>query len=143
MVPKLEFFNILFRNLKNESYHTANLSKKDINYIENLIINRPNIIYNIYDKLDNIVITNIIKIYDIPDIVISLFETYNSDIENNNIKGIDIINVIEFTLDSIFDQSVLNLSDIDIKNIKKITKSSLKLLNYNSNNIENNNCCFL
>lgn len=122
---------ILYDNIRNENF-SINLTEDEIIFIHNLIEKNESIFQEIETEINKIDNENKIDYHDIPEIVILISEIYQSHI----IENVSLINIVQFTLDSIFDLNLVPVSEFEGKLIKKLINSSIKLLKMNINFIE-------
>ena len=71
---------------------------------------------------------NKIDLHDIPQIILLLSTAYNSIPINQYFINIDIVNIIQYTIDSILDSGIIILPQIELTIIKQVVDSSIQLL---------------
>jgi uncharacterized protein YutE (UPF0331/DUF86 family) len=121
---------ILYDNIRNENF-SINLIEDEIIFIHNLVKKNESLFNKIEEEINKIDNENKIDYHDIPEIVILISEIYQSYIIEESIENISLINIVQFTLDSIFDLNLVSVSEFEEKLIKKLIKSSIQLLKIN------------
>lgn len=138
---KISLINILYTNLTNENF-SIKLTKEEIVYIHNLIEKNSIFFHEIEEQINNIDNDNNADYHDIPQIVLLIANKYHLNISKESIDNISLINIVQFTLDSMFDLNLVEVSKSDAILIKKLIDSSIKLLKMNSNFVkEESDCC--
>ena len=99
---------------------------EDINYLNLLIQISPQIFDYIEVQIQQININNKIKYYELPNIILLIASLLKNNIIKNDIKNINLINIIKFIIDTSIILVPLNSDDNYI--IKLVIESSLKLL---------------
>ena len=135
---------ILYDNIRNENF-SIDLNEDEIIFIHNLIEKNELLFQEIEIEINKIDNENKIDYHDIPEIVILISKIYKSHIIEESIRNISLINIVQFTLDSIFDLNLVPVSEFEGKLIKKLIDSSIKLLKINPNFIrekEEEKYCF-
>uniref|UniRef100_A0A6C0H8S7 Uncharacterized protein n=1 Tax=viral metagenome TaxID=1070528 RepID=A0A6C0H8S7_9ZZZZ len=123
---------------------TINLTLEDINYLNLLIQISPQIFDYIELQIRQININNKIKYYELPNIILCIASLLKKDVLKNDIKNINLINIIKFIIDTSI--VLVPLRNEDTYIIKVVIESSLKLLIFELKTYEQNkryNCmCF-
>lgn len=132
---KISLKKILYENIRNDNF-SINLMNNEIIFIHNLIENNENLFNKIEEEINKIDNENKIDYHDIPQIVILISNIYQSYMVEESIENISLINIVQFTLDSIFDLNLVQVSDFETNLIKKLINSSIQLLRMNSNIIK-------
>jgi hypothetical protein len=118
--------NISLRNLNNHILQIS-LSPNEIAYLKIIINERPTIFIKILSNINKIIYDNTIYLQDIPQIILVLSDIYKSNIIEEILPGVDLINIIEYTINSIVDSKLFYLQeDSDI--VKLLVDSSIELL---------------
>ena len=139
--------------LQNLNIHTLqiSLSPNEIAYLKRTINERPSIFIKILSNINKIIYDNTIYLQDIPQIILVLSDIYRSNIIEEIIAGVDLTNIIEYTINSILYSKLFYLQeDLDI--VKLLVDSSIELLRIKISIIEKEEekkeeeikyCCFL
>jgi len=135
--------------LQNLNIHTLQitLSPNEIAYLKRIINERPSIFIKISSSINKIIYDNTIYLQDIPQIILVLSDIYRSNIIEEIIAGVDLTNIIEYTINSILYSKLFYLQeDLDI--VKLLVDSSIELLRIKISIIEKEEeeikyCCFL
>ena len=139
--------------LQNLNIHTLQitLSPNEIAYLKRTINERPSIFIKILSNINKIIYDNTIYLQDIPQIILVLSDIYRSNIIEEIIAGVDLTNIIEYTINSILYSKLFYLQeDLDI--VKLLVDSSIELLRIKISIIEKEEekkeeeikyCCFL
>jgi hypothetical protein len=139
--------------LQNLNIHTLQitLSPNEIAYLKRTINERPSIFIKIFSNINKIIYDNTIYLQDIPQIILVLSDVYRSNIIEEIIAGVDLTNIIEYTINSILYSKLFYLQeDLDI--VKLLVDSSIELLRIKISIIEKEEekkeeeikyCCFL
>ena len=137
--------DILLHNL---NIHTLqiSLSPNEITYLKRIINERPSIFIKMLSNINKIIYDNTIYLQDIPQIIVVLSDVYRSNIIEEILPGVDLINIIEYTLNTILYSKLFYLQeDLDI--VKLLVDSSIELLRIKISIIEKKEeeikyCCF-
>jgi hypothetical protein len=142
--------NILLKNLNNHALQ-INLNPNEIKYLKRLISERPTIFIKIPININKIIYDDTIYLQDIPQIILMLSDIYRINIIPQEIAGVDLINIIAYTINSIIDSKILHLQD-DSDSVKLLVESSIELLRIkisivekekeNKKEEEEKYCCF-
>jgi len=126
----------LENNLNNPVIAT-NLTPAEFAYVHTLlqseydISGNTGIISRIQTEFNSIIKDGIISLHDIPQLVLLITDILKSNIVQNTIQNVGIINIIKFILDSLFDSNVLPLNTTELYLVKTLVDSSLQLLQTN------------
>ena len=95
-------------------------------------------------NIDLIIVDNIINFHNIPQIIMVLSTIYSSNIIVKMLDGVDLINIIQFTINSILDSNIIPLPNVELLIIKNLVDASINLLRINMRaiEIESKYCCF-
>lgn len=138
--------------LQNLNIHTLQitLSPNEITYLKRIINERPSIFIKISSNINKIIYDNTIYLQDIPQIILVLSDVYRSNIIEEILPGVDLTNIIEYTINSILYSKLFYLQeDLDI--VKLLVDSSIELLRIKISIIEKEEekkeeeikyCCF-
>lgn len=126
----------------NKSNLSVQLNENEIDFLKELIMNHPETFQEINENLNSILADKKIDIQDIPQIILLISNAYHSISINNIFENVDIINVIQYTIDSMIDSGIIPLPQIELTIIKQVIDSSIKLLRLTLPTIETgiNNC---
>ena len=123
---------ILLRNLAtNNTNLSVRLNDNEIAYLNELLNENPNVFYKISAALTDVIEYKRIDLHDFPIITLLISNVYNSAILENLLKNVDIINIVQYTIDSILDAELLPLSHLDIDVIEQTVDASVSLLRMN------------
>ena len=145
----IDLSDILLQNL-NRPILQITLSQNEIQYLKKLINDRPVLFLKMTISINKIIYDNIVYLQDIPQIILLLSDIYRSNIIEEILPGIDLINIIEYTINSIINSKLLYFQD-DIDIIKLLVDSSIELLRIKISIIEKEKhdkkeeikyCCF-
>jgi hypothetical protein len=106
------------------------LSPRELALI-NQILGDENVGAKINDLFTKILADGKIDVYDVPNLVLVLTEIYKTHIINKGITDVNVINMIELTLDCILDSDLVPIPEMEKKIMKSIIETSLKLLETN------------
>ncbi len=112
--------------------NSLKLSKEEIDYIKLLLSDSPELFKKIEDNINIIIKDDKLDIHDIPQLILLITSVVKIDYKNMN-KKIDIINVIEYIINTIIESGILPLPQCDVPVVKNIIFSSLELLRTNTN----------
>jgi len=141
--------DILLENL-NIHIQQISLSPNEIAYLKRTINERPSIFIKVLLNINKTTYDNTIYLQDIPQIILILSDMYRSNIIEEKIAGVDIINIIEYTINSILYSKLFYLQD-DLDIVKLLVDSSIELLRIKISIIEKEEekkeeeikyCCF-
>ena len=141
--------SILLENLNNHILQIS-LSPNEIAYLKRTINERPSIFIKVLLNINKTTYDNTIYLQDIPQIILILSDMYRSNIIEEKIAGVDIINIIEYTINSILYSKLFYLQD-DLDIVKLLVDSSIELLRIKISIIEKEEekkeeeikyCCF-
>jgi len=138
----MSFTNILLHNLSNPKKISISLNPNEIRYIKKMVDDHPEIFDKISIQINDLIQEKILGIHDLPQIIIIISNVYNSNIISEIRYKVDIINVVQYTIDSILDCDLIPLPEIEESIIKKIVDSSINLLRMNIKK-EEEICCSL
>ena len=114
-----------------------NLTPNEITYINTLlqaeldISGNFGIISQIKTEFNNIIKEGGISLHDIPDLILLITNILKTNILQNTIKNVGILNIIKFILDTLFDSNLLPLNTNETALLKTLVDSSLQLLETN------------
>lgn len=139
--------DILLQNL-NIHILQISLSPNEIVYLKRIINERPSTFIKMLSNINKIIYENTIYLQDIPQIILVLSDVYRSNIIEEILPGVDLINIIEYTINSILYSKLFYLQeDLDI--VKLLVDSSIELLRIKISIIEKEEdkeeikyCCF-
>ena len=139
----LHFSNILLKNLDHPEKISISLNENEIKYIDELVDEYPEVFEKISNSINDIMQEKDIDIHDFPQIVYIISTVYNSNLIDKMMEKVDIINIVQYTIDSILDCKIIPLSEIELSIIKQIVDSSINLLRMNMGIIkkEEDWCC--
>lgn len=123
--------NILLHNLYNSTKISISLNLNEITYIKKMVTEHPEIFDKISTKINNMMGKKRICVHDLPEVIIIISSVYNSNIINELINNVDIIKIVQYTIDSILDSNLIPLPEIETCIVKKIVESSINLLRMN------------
>jgi len=138
----MSFTNILLHNLSNPEKISISLNPNEIRYIKKMVDDHPEIFDKISIQINNLIQEKTFGVHDLPQIIIIISNVYNSNIINNFADKVDIINIVQYTIDSILDCDLIALPEIEVYIVKKIINSSINLLKMNIKK-EQEGCCSL
>ena len=130
---------VLIKNLGNIEL-PVNLSPVEIKFLQALINSNPEMFETIATSVGNIVKNEQISLHDIPHIIIALSNIYKSHFPTK-ITGVDLINVVQYTIDCILDSGLIPLPDIEQHIIKSVVDASINLLRMHIGAIEEDIAC--
>lgn len=133
------FFNLL-KTIENKGA-TIKLNQDEINFIKK----NPGLINKIQEEINKIITDNEINYHDIPKMICIMSDIYKTHFISEEIQNIRLINIIEFTIDSILELQVDPLPEVETQIIKSVVDSSLELLNtpvFNNFIVKEEKCCF-
>lgn len=141
--------NILLQNLNNHILQVY-LNKNEVEYLKKLINDRPTVFLKMSININKIIYDNTVYLQDIPQIILIISDLYRINTIVEIIEGIDLINIIQYTINSILDSKLLYLQD-DSDVIKILSDASIELLRIKISIIEKKKeeeeevkyCCFL
>ena len=144
--------SILLENLNNHILQIS-LSPNEIAYLKKIINDRPTIFLKMSIHINKIIYDNTIYLQDIPQIILVLCDIYRSNIIEEILPGVDLINIIEYTINSILISKLYYLQD-DLDTNKMLSDASIELLRIKISIIEKEKekedkkeevkyCCFL
>ena len=126
----------LHSNLNSQVFSTK-LTPDEVMYINKLlqaeadISGNVGIISQIQMEFNSIIKEGVISLHDIPQLVLLITDILKTNIVQNTIQNVGILNIIKFILDSLFDSNLLPLNATEILFIKTLVDSSLQLLQTN------------
>ena len=115
-------------NLENIS--KFKLNQNEIDYIKFLLSDQLQIFNDIQDQINLLIVNDSISLQDLPSIVLIISDIIHINFVNISNK-IDIINVIQYIIDTILDSGLLPLPNIELQIIKSIVDTSIQLLKKN------------
>jgi hypothetical protein len=136
MATIINLISNLQSNLDKPLVSTA-LTPAEIAYVKTLLQAETNvsgnsgIIYKIKSEFNNIIKEDVIILQDIPNLVLIVTNLLKTNIIQNSVKNVGIINVIQFVLDSLFDPNILLINKTEAKIINVLVDSSLQLIKTN------------
>jgi len=128
---KPSFYSKLIKNINVYVDLNIKLTTNEINYINNLNLHYPELCEKINKIIEDITDDGQIDFDDIPKIVLLLSEIYKSHIVEHEIEKINILNLIQFTMDTLLDSEFVLLPEDEIKICKSLVNTSIHLLNTN------------
>lgn len=134
--PENGFINvidILQSVLSNNKTTLHDLSNKEIQFIQKMMIESPETFHSISEQINEIIKDKKIDISEIPKIIHIIAIIFITDF---SFKKVDVIACVRFTLDTIIDSGLLPLNAIETMALKSIIDTSLDLLKINLPRIE-------
>ena len=128
----LSFDESIIENIK-INLDTSFLSHNERTYMTSVLNHEANIVKKIQTELKNMIKDKYIYLNDIPQLIFSITTLIKIHIIQNNIKNVNIANIIRYILNMFFDSKILPLNDTEINLIKTIIYSSIRLLQLNVN----------
>jgi hypothetical protein len=101
------------------------INDQEISFIKQIMVETPETFHDVSLQLNNILNNKRIAISDIPEIIYIISTIY---ISKFNYKNINIIDCIQFTLDTLIDSGILHVDNNTEEVLKSIVHFSLKLL---------------
>jgi hypothetical protein len=114
-----------------------NLTPTEVAYINKLLQGESDIsgnigiISQIQIEFNNIIKEDGIRLHDIPQLVLLITDILKTNIVQNTVQNVGILNIIKFILDALFDSNLLPLNATEVSLIKTLVDSSLQLLQTN------------
>jgi len=124
-------------NLQNNISISTNLTPDEVAYINKLVQAESDIsgnfgiISQVKMEFNNIIKEDIINLHDIPKLILLITDILKTNIVQNTIQNVGLLNIIKFILDALFDSNLLPLNPNEISLIKSLIDSSLQLLQTN------------
>jgi len=118
--------NILLQNLNNYSLQIK-LNENEIKYLKKIINIHPKIFIEMSTYIYKIINNNTINLENIPQIIVILTDAYRFNIIVEILQGVDLIHIIDYTINSILDSKILYLPH-DLYTVKLLVDSSIELL---------------
>lgn len=118
--------NILLQNLNNYSLQIK-LNENEIKYLKKIINIHPKIFIEMTTYIYKIINNNTINLENIPQIIVILTDAYRFNIIVEILQGVDLIHIIDYTINSILDSKILYLPH-DLYTVKLLVDSSIELL---------------
>jgi len=124
-------------NLQNNISISTNLTPDEVAYINKLVQAESDIsgnfgiISQVKMEFNNIIKEDIINLHDIPKLILLITDILKTNIVQNTIQNVGLLNIIKFILDALFDSNLLPLNPTEISLIKSLIDSSLQLLQTN------------
>ena len=112
---------IINMNMKGE----FSINEQEISFIKQMIVESPQTFHNVTLQINDILNNKRIAISNIPEIIYIISTIYISEF---NYKNINIIDCIQFTLDTLIDSGILHIDDNTEEVLKSIVHFSLQLL---------------
>ena len=140
---QLSFYDLLKENIQNDKF-SLKISVEEVNYIHHLFLHYPEKGTKINQILYDIIDDGKLDLHDVPNIILFLSQIYKSHIIENEIQNMDVLHLVQVTVDTLFDCGFLPLSRMEIDTIKKIADLSMQLLktDVTIKKIEKEPCCF-
>jgi hypothetical protein len=144
MITNVSLYELLLQNIEKSNYPLI-ISIEEINYIRSIFLHYPETGYKINKILDDIVTDGKLDLQDIPNIVLLVTEIYKSHIIENEIQHVTILNLVQFTMNTLLNSGLLPLPNMEIEIIKKLADLSITLLktDIKYKPFEKEYCCFL
>jgi len=136
MTTITNFVANLQSNINNPIIST-HLTPSEIEYIHTLlqvesdISGNFGIITQIKMEFDNIVKEGGISLHDIPQLIFLIANILKSNILQNTVQNVGILNIIKFILDTLLDSNLIPLNATEITLLRTLVISSLQLLETN------------
>jgi hypothetical protein len=133
--------NIIIKNINSKIY---DLTPTKINWIESYLNSCPTSLNDIIKNISIIINNNKIEIYNIPKIILIIYNIYKDNIIKYDIENIDDITIfIKITIYSILDSNIFIIPNNERNIIDIVIDSSLDILKINTNEINQElTCCF-
>jgi hypothetical protein len=136
----MSFTNILLHNLSNPKKISISLNPNEIRYIKKMVDDHPEIFDKISIQINALIQEKTLGIHDLPQIIIIISREYKIMIPDTKV---DIINIVQYTIDSILDCDLIPFLEIEESIVKKIVDSSINLLRMNIKKEEEICCNFI
>ena len=118
------------------------LNNDEIIYLQTLLAENPEIFSKIYENIKNIMADGKLDLHDIPQIILLISNSLNSNLIKHILVNVDIINIIQFIIDTLLESALLPFPDFELTIIKYVIDSSLTLLRTNIKYDERKIHCF-
>ena len=96
-------------------------------YLEDMIGNKS----QVFDKITTELNKQNYEFHQLPQIISIISTIYNSNINEDLLENVDIINIVEFTINSLLDSKKIVITDANLYHIKIMIDSSIFLLRTN------------
>jgi hypothetical protein len=123
-------------NLPNKQNIKIILNQDEINYLNNLIKDKPELFLQINEQINSICQDGMIDYHDVPQIILLITNIFKGHLVENIIENINIISVVKFISETILHSGIMPLSDLEINLIDKIIDTSINLLEINTDIIK-------
>jgi hypothetical protein len=133
--------NIIIKNINSTNY---NINPSQIIWIKNYLNLYPTSLNDIIKNIGNIINNNKIELYNIPKIILIIYNIYKDNIIKYDIENIDDITIfIKITIYSILESNIFIIANHEKNILDSVIDSSLDILKININEIDEKlTCCF-
>lgn len=121
----------------NNSLVSIALTPAEISYFKTLLqLGKPlsvnyGVIYQIQCEFNAIIKEDVISLQEIPNLVLAVTNILKTNIIQNSVQNIGIINVVQFMLNNLFETNTVSINKTEVEIIKSLVDSSLILLKTN------------
>lgn len=106
------------------------LSDQEIEYVRYLLSDNPEIFQKIQSAIEEIMKDGQIDLHDLPQIVVLVSNIMHVNFISVS-KKVDILNVIEYIMDTIIESGFLPIPAVELPILERIVNSSITLLRMN------------
>lgn len=107
------------------------LNNDEIIYLQTLLAKNPEVFSKISENINNIMADGKLDLHDIPQIILLISNSINANLIKHILVNVDIINIIQFTINTLLESELLPFPDFELTIIKYVIDSSLTLLRTN------------
>jgi hypothetical protein len=118
------------------------LNNDEIIYLQTLLANNPEVFNKISENIKKIAADNKLDLHDIPQIILLISNLFNTNLIKHILVNIDIINIIQFTIDILLESGLLSFPELELTIINYVIISSLTLLRMNIKYNKKKKHCF-
>lgn len=126
----MSLVNIILAKITDNNF-SIELNNNEIIFLQTFISKNPDKFNAISENIKNITVDGELNLHDIPEIILLVSNLFDSDIIKTILDDVDIINIIQFTIDTLINSGLFPFSTIELSTLTYIINSSLALLRTN------------
>ena len=109
---------------------------EEIAFVQNLLNKQPEVFGEINNNVQNILSDGQLTYHDVPELILVLAKLYYDHLVEKMIYDVDVIRMVQFTIDALLESGLLPIPGLEVMLIEKLVDASLALLDANVKNIQ-------
>ena len=126
----------VIRNAITFQRFSIRFTTEEIAFVQNLLNKQPEVFGEINNNVQNILSDGQLTYHDVPELILVLAKLYYDHLVEKMIYDVDVIRMVQFTIDALLESGLLPIPGLEVMLIEKLVDASLALLDANVKNIQ-------